>query len=66
MHKDLPKIISSFKQEFATITKFVVSEERDKGINDELTQRKMSETQKIMRLNCCLFKSKRGNILQKP
>ncbi|KAI9076916.1 hypothetical protein K1719_041132 [Acacia pycnantha] len=57
MHKDLPNILSSFKQAFATVNKFSVLEERDKSIKDELTQRKevaialvskMSETQKFM------------------
>ncbi|KAI9117747.1 hypothetical protein K1719_011162 [Acacia pycnantha] len=57
MHKDLPNILSSFKQAFATVNKFTVLEERDKSIKDELTQRKkvaialvskMSEAQKFM------------------
>ncbi|KAI9117737.1 hypothetical protein K1719_011152 [Acacia pycnantha] len=57
MHKDLPNIISSFKKAFATANKFVVLEESDKNIKEELTQRKeavvalvskISEIQKLM------------------
>ncbi|XP_028758774.1 uncharacterized protein LOC114717744 [Neltuma alba] len=57
MHKELPNILLSFKQAFATVNKFAELEERDKRIKEELTQRKevatalvskMSETQKFM------------------
>ncbi|XP_028789362.1 uncharacterized protein LOC114745375 isoform X2 [Neltuma alba] len=57
MHKELPNILSSFKQAFATVNKFAELEERDKRIKEEVTQRKevatalvskMSETQQFM------------------
>ncbi|KAK4278657.1 hypothetical protein QN277_016477 [Acacia crassicarpa] len=57
MRKDLPIILSSFRQAFATVNKFAVFEERDKSIKDELTQQKevaialvskMSKTQMFM------------------
>ncbi|KAI9076912.1 hypothetical protein K1719_041128 [Acacia pycnantha] len=40
MHKDLPDILSSFKQAYATVNKVAVLEERDKSIKYQLSQRK--------------------------